>query len=95
MAEYNRICRQSWEIFHSPYLYSGGISNGLYDNKLTNVRFLGGCSGNTQGVSKLVEGMDIDEVIKRTDGILCGARPTSCPDQLARALKQYKAQQNS
>ena len=65
------------------------------DNKLTNVRFLGGCSGNTQGVSKLVEGMDIDEVIKRTDGILCGARPTSCPDQLARALKQYKAQQNS
>ena len=105
MAEYNRICRQSWEIFHSPYLYSGGISNGLYDpgtcsrqitfdvvdNKLTNVRFLGGCSGNTQGVSKLVEGMDIDEVIKRTDGILCGARPTSCPDQLARALKPVQS----
>ena len=71
------------------------ITFDVVDNKLTNVRFLGGCSGNTQGVSKLVEGMDIDEVIKRTDGILCGARPTSCPDQLARALKQYKAQQNS
>ena len=71
------------------------ITFDVIDNKLTNVRFLGGCSGNTQGVSKLVEGMDIDEVIKRTDGILCGARPTSCPDQLARALKQYKAQQNS
>ncbi len=70
------------------------ITFDVVDNKLTNVRFLGGCSGNTQGVSKLVEGMDIDEVIKRTDGILCGARPTSCPDQLARALKQYKAQQN-
>ena len=71
------------------------ITFDVVDNKLTNVRFLGGCSGNTQGVSKLVEGMDIDEVIKRTYGILCGARPTSCPDQLARALKQYKAQQNS
>ena len=71
------------------------ITFDVVDNKLTNVRFLGGCSGNTQGVSKLVEGMDIDEVIKRPDGILCGARPTSCPDQLARALKQYKAQQNS
>lgn len=71
------------------------ITFDVVDNKLTNVRFLGGCSGNTQGVSKLVEGMDIDEVIKRTDGILCGARSTSCPDQLARALKQYKAQQNS
>ena len=71
------------------------ITFDVVDNKLTNVRFLGGCSGNTQGVSKLVEGMDIDEVIKRTDGIRCGARPTSCPDQLARALKQYKAQQNS
>lgn len=71
------------------------ITFDVVDNKLTNVRFLGGCSGNTQGVSKLVEGMDIDEVIKRTDGILCGTRPTSCPDQLARALKQYKAQQNS
>ena len=67
----------------------------IADNKITQVQFVGGCSGNTQGVSKLVEGMDIDEVIKRTDGILCGARPTSCPDQLARALKQYKAQQNS
>ena len=53
------------------------ITFDVVDNKLTNVRFLGGCSGNTQGVSKLVEGMDIDEVIKRTDGILCGARPTS------------------
>ena len=71
------------------------ITFDVVDNKLTNVRFLGGCSGNTQGVSKLVEGMDIDEVIKRTDGILCGARPTSCADQLSRALKQYKAQQNS
>ena len=81
--------------FKTQGVCSREISFEVKDNKLTNVQFVGGCSGNTQGVSKLVEGMDIDEVIKRTDGILCGARPTSCPDQLARALKQYKAQQNS
>ena len=61
------------------------------DNKLTNVQFIGGCSGNTQGVARLVEGMDVDEVIRRLDGIRCGIRPTSCPDQLANALKQYRA----
>jgi uncharacterized protein (TIGR03905 family) len=87
------------EAFPMVYTTQGTCSRQItfdvVDNKLTNVRFIGGCSGNTQGVSKLVEGMDIDEVIKRTDGILCGARPTSCPDQLARALKQYKSQQNS
>ena len=57
------------------------------------VTFHGGCSGNTQGVAALVEGMDIDEAIKRMKGIKCGPRPTSCPDQLATALEQYKAQQ--
>ena len=68
------------------------IDFAVVDNKLVNVSFKGGCNGNLQGISKLVEGMDIDEVIKRTEGILCGALPTSCPDQLARALKQYKAE---
>ncbi len=62
----------------------------VQDNKLTNVRFIGGCSGNTQGVARLVEGMEVDEAIRRLDGIQCGPRPTSCPDQLARALKQFK-----
>ena len=62
------------------------------DNKLTNVQFIGGCSGNTQGVARLAEGMDVDEAISRLEGIQCGPRPTSCPDQLAKALKQYKAQ---
>lgn len=52
-----------------------------------NVRFTGGCNGNTQGVAKLVEGMPADEVIKRLEGIRCGFKPTSCPDQLARAVK--------
>ncbi len=64
----------------------------VVDNKLTNVSFLGGCNGNLQGISKLVEGMDIDDVIARVEGIKCGARQTSCPDQLAKALKQFKAE---
>lgn len=60
------------------------------DNKLKNVAFFGGCNGNLQGISKLVEGMDIDEVIRRVEGIRCGFKNTSCPDQLATALKLYK-----
>ena len=60
------------------------------DGKVYNVRFMGGCNGNLQGIGKLVEGMEIDEVIRRIDGIHCGAKPTSCPDQLATALKQAK-----
>lgn len=68
------------------------ISFEVKDNKLYNVEFVGGCSGNTQGLGKLIEGMDVDETIKRLDGIQCGHRPTSCPDQLAKALKQFKAQ---
>ena len=56
------------------------------------VTFTGGCSGNTQGVAALVAGMSIDEAIARIEGIHCGPRPTSCPDQLAQALKAYKAE---
>ncbi len=63
------------------------------ENKLHNVTFVGGCSGNTQGVGRLVEGMEVDEAIKRLKGIRCGFRPTSCPDQLARALEEWKASQ--
>ena len=69
------------------------ISFGVENNRLVNVQFAGGCSGNTQGVARLVEGMDVDEAIQRLEGIQCGPRPTSCPDQLAQALKEYKAQQ--
>ena len=60
------------------------------DNKIHNVEYLGGCNGNLQGIGRLVEGMDIDEAIRRLDGIQCGAKPTSCPDQLANALKKAK-----
>ncbi len=59
------------------------------DNKVKNVEFLGGCAGNTNGISKLVENMDIDEVIDRLKGIQC-RNNTSCPDQLAKALEAYK-----
>ena len=56
-----------------------------------NVKFIGGCHGNTQGVAALVAGMKIDDVISKVKGIQCGMRGTSCPDQLARALEAIKA----
>ena len=72
---------------------SQNIHFDIVDHKVRNVSFRGGCNGNLKGISKLVEGMDIDEVIRRLDGVRCGMKPTSCPDQLAQALKQYKASQ--
>ncbi len=62
------------------------------DNILKSVRVLGGCDGNLQGISRLVVGMDVDEVIGKLEGIRCGFKPTSCPDQLAQALKAMKAE---
>lgn len=55
---------------------------------IKSVKFTGGCSGNTQGVAALVAGMKVSDAISRLDGIRCGIRETSCPDQLAKALKQ-------
>ena len=60
----------------------------LDGDTIKNVEFIGGCNGNTQGVARLVEGMKVDDAISRLEGITCGFRPTSCPDQLAKALKQ-------
>lgn len=60
----------------------------IEDGKLKNVQFIGGCNGNLKGICSLVEGMDADEVIKRVEGIQCGMKTTSCPDQLAKALKE-------
>lgn len=62
----------------------------IEDGKLTSVQFLGGCNGNLKGISSLVTGMDIDEVIMKLEGITCGMKSTSCPDQLAKALKEAK-----
>ena len=60
------------------------------NNIITECRFIGGCNGNTQGVSALVKGMSIDDAIARLKGIDCNGRGTSCPDQLALALESYK-----
>ena len=62
----------------------------ITDGKVSNVSFAGGCNGNLQGIGKLVEGMEVDEVINRLEGIQCGFKNTSCPDQLAQALKAAK-----
>ncbi len=60
----------------------------IEDNKVKNVEFIGGCNGNLQGISRLVEGMDVNDAISRIEGIQCGYKKTSCPDQLAEALKK-------
>lgn len=67
---------------------SQNISFDITDGKVYNVAFTGGCNGNLKGIGKLVEGMPVEEVISRLEGITCGFKPTSCPDQLANALKQ-------
>ena len=63
----------------------------IEEGKVHNLYFIGGCNGNLQGIGKLVEGITVEEVISRVEGISCGGRPTSCPDQLARALKEAMA----
>lgn len=66
---------------------SSMINYDIVDGRVKNVKFTGGCNGNLQGIAKLVEDMPVEEVINRLEGIRCGFKPTSCPDQLARALK--------
>lgn len=58
------------------------------DGKITSIEVIGGCSGNLQGISKLLVGMEADEAITRMAGIRCGKKKTSCPDQLAKALRK-------
>lgn len=62
----------------------------LENNKIIDVEFIGGCNGNLQGIRKLIIGMDIDDVAQKLQGIRCGSKPTSCPDQLSRCLIEYK-----
>ena len=81
------------------YQTKGTCSRQIYfevdkDNKLHNVKFVGGYSGNLQGVSRLVEGKDIDEVEKLLSGVIC-RNNTSCPDQLSKAIAAYKQSVNS
>lgn len=77
---------------HIEYKTNGTCSRGLIvdveDGVITSCKFIGGCAGNTQGVAALVKGMKVEDAIERLGGIKCGFKPTSCPDQLARALKE-------
>ena len=73
------VCSQQMEIETE-----GSIIKGL--------KVIGGCNGNLQGIARLVEGMDVDTAISKLDGIRCGFKPTSCPDQFAQALKAIKAE---
>ena len=76
----------------SELVCSEAIEIGIRDNRIESLEFIGGCPGNLIGISKLVRGMEIDDVIKTLSGVRCGGKPTSCPDQLAQALQQYKKQ---
>ena len=77
-------------VYKTRNVCSREIRFDVKDHKLTNVKYVGGCYGNKQGIARLVEGMDVSEAIERLQGIHCGFRPTSCPDQLAQALKVYE-----
>ena len=70
---------------------SSAIDFEVEDGIVKEVKFIGGCNGNTQGVAALVKGMPVDEVVSRLEGIKCGFKSTSCPDQLAKALKEWRA----
>ena len=77
------------------YTCSQLISLDLDGDVVRNIRFMGGCNGNLQGISKLVEGMTVDKIEEKLQGIKCGRKPTSCPDQLAKAVREaYEAQKN-
>lgn len=66
------------------------IQVAIKDGKISDAEFFGGCNGNLKGIKNLIVGMNVDEVIERLQGLTCGAKPTSCPDQLAKCLIQYK-----
>lgn len=78
------------------YVPQGGVCSSqmvidLEDNIIANVQVVKGCHGNSQGVAALMKGMSVDDAISRLEGITCGRKFTSCPDQLAQALKQHKS----
>ncbi len=78
------------ETYKTSGVCSRSIDFEVENNIVKSVKFNGGCPGNTLGVAALVKGKPVDEVIETLEGIKCGMKPTSCPDQLAKALKEYK-----
>ena len=79
-------------IYKTKGVCSQAIEVEVDGDTVKSVQFVGGCNGNTKGIASLVQGMKVDEVIKRLKGTDCGGRGTSCPDQLAKALETAKAQ---
>lgn len=77
-------------IYNTRGTCSSQIILDIENNIINSVKFIGGCNGNLKGISSLVKGMSIDEVIAKLEGTTCGFKPTSCPDQLATALKKFK-----
>lgn len=67
------------------------ITIAIKDDKVLDVEYIGGCNGNLKGIASLVRGLSIDEIIDKLQGIQCGPKPTSCPDQLAKCLIEYKS----
>ena len=83
------------QVYKTRGVCSQAIQFELDGDTIKHVNFIGGCSGNTQGVARLVEGMTVEEVERRISGIRCGMKNTSCGDQLAKALREaYEAQKN-
>jgi uncharacterized protein (TIGR03905 family) len=74
-------------VYPTKGVCSQAIAIEIEDDVVKSVQFMGGCQGNTQGISMLVRGMKVEDVIARLDGIRCGSKATSCPDQLAQALR--------
>ena len=64
------------------------------DNTIESLEVIGGCNGNLKGIGRLIKGMKIDDVIERLEGVECNIKNTSCPDQIAEALKEYKSKNN-
>ena len=87
MAEKERTIHMR---FKTSGVCSSEINFEVENNCVKSVQFTGGCNGNLQGIARLVEGMPVDEVIKRLEGVRCGMKSTSCPDQLAKALKEWR-----
>lgn len=80
-------------VYKTKGVCSQAIEVEIEDGIIKHAAFVGGCDGNTKGIAQLVIGMDANDVIKRLEGTRCGAKPTSCPDQLAKALREAMAQQ--
>ena len=80
-------------IYKTKGTCSTHIEVGVEEGIVTHVSFWGGCRGNLAGISRLVTGMKVEDVIQKLEGIPCGFRPTSCPDQLCKALRELELQE--